>query len=402
MYRLKLLKSFEVNLGVPKGTNIGETVGDRDDFKIEDSDIIEDNRGEIISSAIAMEGKIDNIISILFFDQRSDSDLFNEIFLSQEGVSLHTKERALSRLLEAKRVYDNDDDRKDLISKIRSIKEIRNRFAHGNIGFDRSGAYLVYYKKGLETQRLDDTYWKDVENKFNTMFKLLSELSGRIPNSKKNMDISQSIRQLREFLEPSLGDRLNGLEKAFVDTRKADWEQICTDQCIDLSLLLDSIRIKDVVGQINEIIHALGIVYTLPYILEDHEIVKSLSLGAGNTGKDFDLQTDRRIAEFKFIKWKGGSESTRQNSIFKDFFYLAEADDHWQRYLYVISRTEPLKFLEGGRALSSVASKNRKLADDLKKKYGSKYRTVREYYQDHKDKVIIEDLTKIVPQFSDF
>jgi hypothetical protein len=162
MYRLKLLKSFEVNLGVPKGTNIGETVGDRDDFKIEDSDIIEDNRGEIISSAIAMEGKIDNIISILFFDQRSDSDLFNEIFLSQEGVSLHTKERALSRLLEAKRVYDNDDDRKDLISKIRSIKEIRNRFAHGNIGFDRSGAYLVYYKKGLETQRLDDTYWKDV------------------------------------------------------------------------------------------------------------------------------------------------------------------------------------------------------------------------------------------------
>ena len=402
MHRLKLLKSFEVNLGVPKGTNTGETVGNQDDFKIEDSDIIEDNRGEIISSAIAMEGKIDNIISILFFDQRSDSDLFKEIFLSQEGVSLHTKERALSRLLEAKRVYDNDDDRKDLISKIRSIKEIRNRFAHGNIGFDRSGAYLVYYKKGLETQRLDDTYWNDVENKFNTMFKLLSELSGRIPNSKKNMDISQSIRQLREFLEPSLGDRLNGLEKAFVDTRKADWEQICTDQRIDLSLLFDSIRIKDVVGQINEIIHALGIVYTLPYILEDHEIVKSLSLGAGNTGKDFDLRTDRRIAEFKFIKWKGGAESTRQNSIFKDFFYLAEADDHWQRYLYVISRTEPLKFLEGGRALSSVASKNRKLADDLKKKYGSKYRTVREYYQDHKDKVIIEDLTKIVPQFSDF
>jgi hypothetical protein len=216
------------------------------------------------------------------------------------------------------------------------------------------------------------------------------------------MDISQSIQQLGEFLEPSLGNRLNRLEKAFVDTGKADCVKICTDQRIDISLLLDSIRIKDVVGQINEIIHALGIVYALPYILEDHEIVQSLSLGAGNTGKDFDLQTDRRIAEFKFIKWKGGAESIRQNRIFKDFFYLAEADDHRQRYLYVISRTEPLKFLKGGRALSSVASKNRKLADDLKRKYGSKYRTVREYYQDHKDKVIIEDLTTIVPQFSDF
>ncbi|WP_283814259.1 hypothetical protein [Bradyrhizobium aeschynomenes] len=41
----------------------------------------------------------------------------------------------------------------------------------------------------------------------------------------------------------------------------------------------------------------------LPHILEEGEIVDYVSLGAGNTGRPFDLETNRRIAEFKFIHW---------------------------------------------------------------------------------------------------
>ena len=181
MYKLKLLKGVRVAITVPNGTNTGETKVNWDDHEI-----ILENRGEIISSALGIETLIDDIISSLFFDQHSDSKLFKEIFLSQEGVSLHTKERALSRLLEAKRIYDGDGDRKQLISKIASIKETRNRFAHGNICFDKSGAYLEYYKNGLTTQRLDDSYWKEVESGFNTTSQLLSELFRKILNSKKN------------------------------------------------------------------------------------------------------------------------------------------------------------------------------------------------------------------------
>jgi hypothetical protein len=71
-------------------------------------------------------------------------------------------------------------------TKIASIKETRNRFAHGKICFDKSGAYLEYYKDGLKTQRLDDSYWKEVESSFNTTSQLLSKLFRKILNSKKN------------------------------------------------------------------------------------------------------------------------------------------------------------------------------------------------------------------------
>ena len=182
MYKIKLQKSLEIRVTVLKGTTTGETTVNWDNQKI-----ISGNREEIISSALGMENRVDDIICNLFFDQRSDSELFNEIFLSQEGVSLHTKERALSRLLKAKGIYTRDSDRKQLISKIANIKETRNRFAHGKIYLDKSGAYLEYYQKdGLKTQKLDDKYWEEVENNFNTTFQVLSKLLTKIINSKKN------------------------------------------------------------------------------------------------------------------------------------------------------------------------------------------------------------------------
>lgn len=44
---------------------------------------------------------------------------------------------------------------------------------------------------------------------------------------------------------------------------------------------------------------------SLPNILDSGERVESLSLGAGNTPGGHDLVTDRRIAEFKFTRWRG-------------------------------------------------------------------------------------------------
>jgi hypothetical protein len=77
---------------------------------------------------------------------------------------------------------------------------------------------------------------------------------------------------------------------------------------------------------VNVAIHALGILLALPEILEVlevGEVVEELSLGAGNTGRAFDLVTNVRVAEFKFIKWRGGAEAIRQNGLFVDVFHLA-------------------------------------------------------------------------------
>ena len=37
-----------------------------------------------------------------------------------------------------------------------------------------------------------------------------------------------------------------------------------------------------------------------------------------------DLETNHRVAEFNFSHWQGGADTIRQNSLFKDFFQLAE------------------------------------------------------------------------------
>ena len=60
-----------------------------------------------------------------------------------------------------------------------------------------------------------------------------------------------------------------------------------------------ALLVKRSAGQINVIVHAVGILVALPKILEPGELVQSLSLGAGNTGRAHDLETDRRIDEFR-------------------------------------------------------------------------------------------------------
>ncbi len=76
-----------------------------------------------------------------------------------------------------------------------------------------------------------------------------------------------------------------------------------------------------------------------------------------------------RVAEYKFIDWQGGPESIRQNSIFKGFFELAEHETH-KKVLYVVGTGYPLKFFNGGRALTSVLSRHPKILAHIHEKYG--------------------------------
>jgi hypothetical protein len=155
--------------------------------------------------------------------------------------------------------------------------------------------------------------------------------------------------------------------------------------------------VKRLAGQIHVVIHALGILLCLPRILEEGERLEYVSLGAGNTGRNFDLETNARIAEFKFISWQGGPESVRQNSLFKDFFFLAEYEGSKRRYLYVLGTEYPLKFFNGNRALSSVLT-HRDVQKQFHSKCGDAYWTVREYYTQRKHLVTIEDVSPWIPE----
>ena len=141
----------------------------------------------------------------------------------------------------------------------------------------------------------------------------------------------------------------------------------------------------------------MGILLCLPRLLESGEVVEYVSLGAGNTGRAFDLETNKRIAEFKFIRWQGGPEAIRQNALFKDFYLMAEYAGAKRKYLYVLGTEHPLKFFNGSRALSSILSRNVKLKGEFVAKFADQYPTVRDYYVPRKHAVIIQDVSEWVP-----
>ncbi len=140
------------------------------------------------------------------------------------------------------------------------------------------------------------------------------------------------------------------------------------------------------------IIHAAGILRSLESIMEPGEFVESLSLGAGNTGRKFDLETNLRVAEYKFIDWQGRADTIRQNSIFKDFFELAEYETTKKKFLYVVGLEHPLRFFRGGRALTSVLSRQPVILQRLNATYGEDITHVRNYYDLKKEEVEICDI----------
>ncbi len=210
------------------------------------------------------------------------------------------------------------------------------------------------------------------------------------------MRLHDAAKRLEDFYQGALTSGLTSLESYFCKEGKT-YAHRCTAERIDSSPLKALLKVKQVAGQINVSIHAVGILLALPKILKRGERIQSLSLGAGNTGREFDLVTDRRVAEFKFIRWRGGAESIRQNVLFRDFYGLAESRIRKPKFLYVLGREYPLRFLNGRRSLASVMSRNNKLLHDFRERYGKRFTVVRDYFAFRRDAVAIVDLLERLP-----
>lgn len=212
--------------------------------------------------------------------------------------------------------------------------------------------------------------------------------------------LEESLRILQAFSGSDLTSRIAGLEDAFIGASPSSVLSKLKENEIAPETLSAALQIKEIAGQINVIVHTVGILASLPYVMRTGERIESLSLGAGNTGRDFDLVTNAQLAEFKFITWRG-SDPIRQNSIFADYYKLATFPDDAKRArrLYVLDKSFVEKFLGNRRALSSVMEKNVPLRDAFAQRFGTKYRVVADYYADHKDAVEIVDLRDRVPAF---
>lgn len=210
------------------------------------------------------------------------------------------------------------------------------------------------------------------------------------------MSIKEALSTLASFQGDSLTESLSKIESEVIGSSLENISNFCTEKGIDNSFMESALTVKQLAGQINVIIHAGGILKSLDGILEDGEVVESVSLGAGNTGRKFDLETNLRVAEYKFIDWKGGAESIRQNGIFKDFYELAEYPTNKSKYLYVVGTKYPMKFFNGGRALTTVLSRNQRVLHHIQSVYGESINKVSDYYALKKNEVAIVDVSPFI------
>ncbi len=114
---------------------------------------------------------------------------------------------------------------------------------------------------------------------------------------------------------------------------------------VDPQVLTAAIRTRRELGRVNDLIHACAISLVLSTLLEPGETVLGApSLAAGNDPRrPFDLETNRRVAEFKLSHWKG-ADAMRKRGVFHDLVHLAADKTHRKKQLFVVGPA-PAKFL---------------------------------------------------------
>ena len=213
-----------------------------------------------------------------------------------------------------------------------------------------------------------------------------------------DMSISASVSSLQDFAQPGkLALRIAELEWALTGLNRDQAINAIGGGNVKPEMLHGALALKRVAGEVNVAIHALGILLSLPSILEPDEKILNLSLGAGNTGRKFDLETDQQVAEFKFIEWRGGPESIRQNTLFVDIFHLAQDTTDRRKVAYLTNLEYPLRFLQGRRALRSVLSRNASAAKEFAAVHGEHFSVVSEYWKSLNGTVQLVDVTEIAP-----
>jgi hypothetical protein len=158
------------------------------------------------------------------------------------------------------------------------------------------------------------------------------------------MDITEAIKLIADFKSKGLQSKLSSLQKELQGKSKNDIIQLPPN------IYEVALEIKEISSQIDEIVHATGIIQCLPLILKPNEIIEKVSLGAGAGNDSFDVVTDKRIAEFKFSRWQAKSNGQRNRLVFADFVKLLLADTNKTKELYVFNRDIIISFLQSKKA----------------------------------------------------
>jgi hypothetical protein len=166
-------------------------------------------------------------------------------------------------------------------------------------------------------------------------------------------DLAAMTALMGFFRGDDLTPRLASVESALLGASGETGAGIADASGFNEELLSAALSVRSRVGRLNDVIHACTISLALPHILEPGEQISVRpSLGAGNdSSRPFDLETDRRIAEFKAAQWKGG-DTGRKRTVVSDLVHLALDTSGRRAQLYVVG-VRPAKFLRSSKSTVS-------------------------------------------------
>lgn len=221
--------------------------------------------------------------------------------------------------------------------------------------------------------------------------------SGRVAVSPE--EAAKAFGTLVRFLRRSpFTESVSNLEHALVDATKETAPAIAQAAGLTPDLLWAALVVRRDVGRVSDVIHAAVITLSLPYILEPGEqVFNRPSLGPGNDkSRPFDLETDRRVAEFKVALWSGG-DMMRKRGVTADLVHLT-MDDSGRRPELWVAGTEPLHFLK--TSTSPVGNLLSRSSHHLRIRFESKFdpaMPLRAFVTTHADHVKLRDLSEVIP-----
>lgn len=154
---------------------------------------------------------------------------------------------------------------------------------------------------------------------------------------------------------------------------------------------LAALTLKAVAGEVDVLLHAVGIVAALPFILEAGETVEKLSLdqdsgGTGDGDLTADVVTSKKVAEVTFIRWaeKKGN-GTREVKLLRDLINLDVVPDEdvgdRSRILYVTGGAPARRFLSGRTNIAKKLKDKAETLDMFRARYGDRYEMIGPYWQ---------------------
>lgn len=211
--------------------------------------------------------------------------------------------------------------------------------------------------------------------------------------------LGNAVSVLAAFLgaEP-LTCAIASMERSLVGRSASEAGAMAAARGVSPDLMVAALTVRGSLGRLNDLIHAAGIVLALPHLLQDgEEIAVRPSLAAGNDpSRPFDLETDRRVAEFKLARWRG-ADAMRKRQTFKDLVMLA-ADRTGRRAELFVVGPEPGRFLRTSRSTAAWALDRTPHARRVfGESFGSLEVSVAEFTERHAGHVQVTDLCDVLP-----